>query len=295
MVARRPSCPVARVSKGVSARDPYVRVNVNPSDRYVQSCSGSVESRLRPDGSGVDNLYLAGDWVRIGLNAGCIEQAVLGGRAAARAITGADMNRSYDNDRNWNDDGPISPALAALLSNLPDLTRLVLAGVGRVEACCIVDYVRPAVIEKMLPPGLSLKLPKAKPPERCRSALYSRSNDKSDRNLYLLAASATWNFPSYFMTFIIWRRCATMGSMRRGCSKDRSMARASRPIREGLAPDPAARRHRHYGQSRQPQEQDRPPTDPMPSAMSGKCAGKRSPSVGGIAASGRSGALRVHV
>jgi hypothetical protein len=75
------------------------------------------------------------------------------------------MNSSYDNDRNWNDDGPISPALAALLSNLPDLTRLVLAGVGRVEACCIVDYVRPAVIEKMLPPGLSLKLPKAKPPE----------------------------------------------------------------------------------------------------------------------------------
>jgi hypothetical protein len=54
-----------------------------------------------------------------------------------------------------------------------------------------------------------------------------------------------------------------MGSMRRGCSKDRSMARASRPIREGLAPDPAARRHRHYGQSRQPQEQDRPPTDPI--------------------------------
>ena len=151
--------------KAYLARDPYVRVNVNPSDRYVQSVPGSVESRLRPDGSGVDNLYLAGDWVRIGLNAGCIEQAVLGGRAAARAITGVDMNSSYDNDRNWNDDGPISPALAALLSNLPDLTRLVLAGVGRVEACCIVDYVRPAVIEKMLPPGLSLKLPKAKPPE----------------------------------------------------------------------------------------------------------------------------------
>jgi hypothetical protein len=148
-------------------RDPYVRVNVNPSDRYVQSVPGSVEQRLRPDGSGVDNLYLAGDWVRIGLNAGCIEQAVLGGRAAARAITGVDMNSSYDSDRNWNDDDdPISPALAALLSNLPDLTRLALAGVGRIEACCIVDYVAPAVIEQMLPPGLTLNLPKAKPPEK---------------------------------------------------------------------------------------------------------------------------------
>src|SRR5208283_1144359 len=49
------------------ARDPYVRVNVNPSDRYVQSVPGSVESRLRPNGSGVDNLFLAGDWVRIGI------------------------------------------------------------------------------------------------------------------------------------------------------------------------------------------------------------------------------------
>jgi uncharacterized protein with NAD-binding domain and iron-sulfur cluster len=146
-------------------RDPYVRVNVNPSDRYVQSVPGSVESRLRPDGSGVDNLYLAGDWVRIGLNAGCIEQAVLGGRAAARAITGVDMNSSYDNDRNWNDDGPISPALVALLANLPDLTRLALAGVGSVEACCIVDYIQPAVIEKMLPPGLTLNLP-ARFPEK---------------------------------------------------------------------------------------------------------------------------------
>jgi uncharacterized protein with NAD-binding domain and iron-sulfur cluster len=146
--------------KAYLALDPYVRVNVNPSDRYVQSVPGSVESRLRPDGSGVDNLYLAGDWVRVGLNAVCIEHAVLGGRAAARAITGVDMNSSYDNDRNWNDDGPVSPPLTALLSNLPDLTRLALAGVGRVEARCIVHYVSPAVIEAMLPPGLTLNLPK---------------------------------------------------------------------------------------------------------------------------------------
>lgn len=144
------------------ARPPYVRANVNPSDRYVQSVPGSVESRLRPDGSGVNNLYLAGDWVRVGLNAGCIEQAVLGGRAAARAITGVDMNSSYDGDRNWNDDAPLSPALAALLSNLPDLTRLALGGVGRVEARCIVDYVQATFIDQMLPPGLTLNLPKEK-------------------------------------------------------------------------------------------------------------------------------------
>jgi uncharacterized protein with NAD-binding domain and iron-sulfur cluster len=141
------------------AHDAYVRVNVNPSDRYVQSVPGSVEHRLAPDGSGVDNLFLAGDWVRIGLNAGCIEQAVLGGRAAARAITGVNMNGLYDNDRNWDDDTPVSPAVAALLSNLPDLTRLALAGIGTVEACCIVQYVTTKLIKAMLPSGLTLGPP----------------------------------------------------------------------------------------------------------------------------------------
>jgi hypothetical protein len=138
------------------AHDPYVRVNVNPSDRYVQCVPGSLERRLLPNGSGYDNLYLAGDWVRIGLNAGCIEQAVLGGRAAARAITGVDMNGQYDGDRNWADDGTLSPPLAALLANLPDVTRLALAGQGSIDARCIVLFVSiDDVIKKFLPPGLT--------------------------------------------------------------------------------------------------------------------------------------------
>ena len=144
------------------AHNPYIRVNVNPSDRYVQSVPGSLDSRLRPDGSGVDNLYLAGDWVRIGLNAGCIEQAVLGGRAAARAITGVDMNSAYDNDRNWGDDGPMPVALAALLSNMPKMTRLALAGVGTVNACCIIDYPKSDNVQAMLPPNLTLAVYKGK-------------------------------------------------------------------------------------------------------------------------------------
>jgi uncharacterized protein with NAD-binding domain and iron-sulfur cluster len=64
----------------------YLRVNINPSDRYVLSVAGSVSARLRADESGVDNLYLAGDWVRTGINAGCIEASVMAGRAAAAAI-----------------------------------------------------------------------------------------------------------------------------------------------------------------------------------------------------------------
>ncbi len=62
--------------------------NVDPSDRYVQSVVGSDKYRLRPDESGYDNLYLAGDWTDCGLNAGCIEAAVLSGLRAANAVLG---------------------------------------------------------------------------------------------------------------------------------------------------------------------------------------------------------------
>jgi uncharacterized protein with NAD-binding domain and iron-sulfur cluster len=66
----------------------YWRANVDPSDRYVQALPGTDEYRLRADASGYDNLYLAGDWIDSGLNAGCIEAAVLSGLQAGNAIEG---------------------------------------------------------------------------------------------------------------------------------------------------------------------------------------------------------------
>ena len=62
--------------------------NVDPSDRYVQSLPGTGRFRLRSDESGYDNLFLAGDWTDSGLNAGCIEAAVLSGLQAANAVLG---------------------------------------------------------------------------------------------------------------------------------------------------------------------------------------------------------------
>jgi uncharacterized protein with NAD-binding domain and iron-sulfur cluster len=62
--------------------------NVDPSDRYVQSLPGSGADRLRADESGFANLFLAGDWTRCGLDAGCIEAAVMSGRQAANAVRG---------------------------------------------------------------------------------------------------------------------------------------------------------------------------------------------------------------
>lgn len=66
----------------------HVSVNIDPSDRYVQSVPGSDKYRLRCDESGYDNLVLAGDWTDCGLNAGCIEAAVMSGLQAANALLG---------------------------------------------------------------------------------------------------------------------------------------------------------------------------------------------------------------
>jgi uncharacterized protein with NAD-binding domain and iron-sulfur cluster len=66
----------------------YWRANVNPSDRYVISLPGTTQYRLHAGDSKFANLYLAGDWVRNGLNYGCVESAVMGGLQAARAICG---------------------------------------------------------------------------------------------------------------------------------------------------------------------------------------------------------------
>jgi uncharacterized protein with NAD-binding domain and iron-sulfur cluster len=75
--------------RGAAALDrQHVSVNVDPSDRYVQSVPGSDKYRLRSDESGYDNLVLAGDWTDSGINAGCIEAAVMSGLQAANALLG---------------------------------------------------------------------------------------------------------------------------------------------------------------------------------------------------------------
>ena len=50
--------------------------------------AGHGRARLRADASGYDNLFLAGDWIDCGLNAGCVEAAVLAGLQAANAVRG---------------------------------------------------------------------------------------------------------------------------------------------------------------------------------------------------------------
>jgi uncharacterized protein with NAD-binding domain and iron-sulfur cluster len=66
----------------------YWRGNASPWERYVQAAPNTVGLRRRADRSGFANLWLAGDWTLNGLNAGCVEAAVMSGVQCARAILG---------------------------------------------------------------------------------------------------------------------------------------------------------------------------------------------------------------
>jgi len=63
--------------------------NVSPSARYTLCLPGSARHRISPLDHAVDNLTIAGDWTACGLNVGCVEAAVMSGRLAAHALSGA--------------------------------------------------------------------------------------------------------------------------------------------------------------------------------------------------------------
>lgn len=81
--------PTSLDDDGVVAH--HTSSNTDPSDRYVQSLPGSGQHRLRADDSGVEHLFLAGDWIDSGINAGCIEAATVSGIQAASAVEGRSL------------------------------------------------------------------------------------------------------------------------------------------------------------------------------------------------------------
>jgi hypothetical protein len=92
---------IARASAvGVERMDEqYFRANVEGSERYVLSVAGSRHYRLKSDGSGFTNLFLAGDWTENGfLDAGCIEACTLSGLQCARAISGGDHTLAWERE-----------------------------------------------------------------------------------------------------------------------------------------------------------------------------------------------------
>lgn len=77
---------ILRRSKRFDAQ--YWCANVNPTDRNIYPAVGSAKYRLKPDETGYSNLYFVGDWTKTSLNVGCLEDAAISGKMAARSISG---------------------------------------------------------------------------------------------------------------------------------------------------------------------------------------------------------------
>jgi hypothetical protein len=74
------------LSRPVRPVSQYYHANSDPSELYVLTLPGTVGFRLDPDGSGVENLYLAGDWTKSSINGGSAEGAFESGRKVAELI-----------------------------------------------------------------------------------------------------------------------------------------------------------------------------------------------------------------
>lgn len=134
----------------------YFRQNFYGSERYVLSVPGSVQYRLPPDDSGFENLYLAGDWTRCGINAGCVEAATISGLMAARGLTGHPFQVVGEGD--LLPDGTPEDAVElqspyAQTANWP-LTPFY--GTGTLDGFFSFHAVDAKAVQAILPPGMSL-------------------------------------------------------------------------------------------------------------------------------------------
>ena len=70
----------------------FFRANIDPTELYVMSFTGSSAFRLKTDQTAsFGNLYITGDWIDNGFNAGCIEATVMAGLQTARALSGINI------------------------------------------------------------------------------------------------------------------------------------------------------------------------------------------------------------
>ncbi len=121
----------------------YFRANTRGSERYVQTVPGATKARLRPGESGFDNLWLAGDWVRTGMNAGCVEAGAMGGLGAAAALTGRSIDIVDLEDE---------PIAETLLEHAIDTVHPV----ALTDALVVVVSLDRAIVQGLLPEGLEL-------------------------------------------------------------------------------------------------------------------------------------------
>lgn len=142
----------------------YFRENFYGSERYVLSVPGSVQYRLAPDESGFENLYLAGDWTRCGINAGCVEAATISGLVCARGLTGADIDVVGEGDLS-NDAGPTDATkLASPYAQTAPWPLTPVFGTGQIDGFFSFHAVDAKALQAVLPEGMRLH-PQALTPE----------------------------------------------------------------------------------------------------------------------------------
>lgn len=134
----------------------YFRRNLYGSERYVLSVPGSVQYRLPPDESGFDNLYLAGDWTRCGINAGCVEAATISGLMAARGLTGHDYEIVGEGDL-APDAGPSDATrLASPYAQSAPWPLTPFYGTGKIDGWFSFHAVDAEALQAILPAGMHL-------------------------------------------------------------------------------------------------------------------------------------------
>ena len=134
----------------------YFRENLYGSERYVLSVPNSVQYRLPPDGTGFENLFIAGDWTRCGINAGCVEAATISGLGAARGLTGADIEIVGEGDITP-DAGPTDAAkLQSPYAQNANWPLTPFFGVGELDGFFSFHAVDAKELEKCLPKGMKL-------------------------------------------------------------------------------------------------------------------------------------------
>lgn len=134
----------------------YFRQNFYGSERYVLSVPGSVQYRLPPDDSGFQNLFLAGDWTRCGINAGCVEAATISGLVAARGLSGHPFEVVGESDLGP-DQGPTDRTqLASPYAQTAPWPLTPFFGTGAVDGWFSFHAVDAAALQAILPPGMML-------------------------------------------------------------------------------------------------------------------------------------------
>ena len=76
----------------------FFRSNIDPTELYVMSLTNSTAFRIKANETGYNGLYITGDWIFNGFNAGCIEATVMSGMQAANAVAGLPLDIPGEND-----------------------------------------------------------------------------------------------------------------------------------------------------------------------------------------------------